>query len=136
MSTKAVFARRLNKLADYLETEVARAVKEKRVKWDMREWAAGEKKPKKGLNCGTAACAAGYATVIFPRSLCLIESTFGEDLWVLYEKDTNFSGFDACFSFFGTSVPFDYNRYHAMRPSLPTVVKAIRKAAREMSEEA
>jgi hypothetical protein len=131
---KRKFAERLTKLADYLAGPVAAAVKAKKVQWDMAQWSSKKIKPK--LSCGTAACAAGYATTLFSRQ--------GFRLAPIWDGSTEFevvfrgeNGFEACFAFFGTEAPFDPDTYEAKADaSIPTVVKELRKHARRFAAEA
>ena len=131
MTTPKTFARRLRKLADYLETEVAVAVKEKRVKWDMNQWAT--KAPKPELACGTAACAAGYGTNVFPRALGL-KPLWGDlkyrgDELEVFSRASGAGGLLACEEFFGTDVPFDPYSYRAQNPGIRVVVARLRAEA-------
>jgi len=78
---------RIRKLADFLATVVHKAdvrvrkatenSGEPREKFDMGYWAEGIGKDKKlgvtKAKCGTSACAMGWATVVFPRTIHLNE---------------------------------------------------------------
>jgi hypothetical protein len=59
-------AERLLKLARYLKNVVAKNYPDK---FDMNQWATGKFKNRKEPNCGTVACALGWATLVFPRDL-------------------------------------------------------------------
>lgn len=131
MSTPRVFVRRLRKLANYLETKVRPAVETGKVQWDMQRWAHGAR-PTKELNCGTAACAAGFATTLFrPLTLDSVDPRDRGDQYVLRytEGGRNFYGFEATGAFFGTNEPFDYELNESKRPSMKTVIRKLRSEA-------
>lgn len=69
-----VFYRRLNKLADFLET-----VPKERFRYDV--WVGKDWKGKPDLSCGTRACAAGWATTMpeFRRLGLRLEYTPGAE---------------------------------------------------------
>ena len=91
MTTKA----KLLKLADFLEQKV------KDSWFDLGTW--GDKGfPKK--ECGATACAAGWATVCFPRSgLTLLPNSYVEGLEIAYRRGDSgryTRGFAAVMAFF------------------------------------
>ena len=125
MTTK----KKLLKLADFLEFKVKN-------RWfDLEYWADREFPEKK---CGTAACAAGWATVCFPRSgLTLLPSVRfagGGDLEVAYET---LRGFDACMAFFKINRDeaehlFDPDEYSEGRRGRMSVVRRLRTVANKL----
>ena len=59
---------RLLKLADFLETEVPHE------HFDMGDWGTGNFKQ---MKCGSAACALGWGSAVFPRSLKMVKDKHG-----------------------------------------------------------
>jgi len=67
-----VHRRRILKLAAFLAGPVKRAAKRSgRRKLNMEEYANSCEIGLKPIQCGTSACALGWATLVFPRSLSL-----------------------------------------------------------------
>lgn len=129
---RRTFAARLTKLADHLETTVAKMLAQKKVKFDMSQWSNGE--ITKEHPCGTAACAAGYGTAIFRDLVLQVERPYWDPAnkyTTLLHKPTGAIDFDACREFFGIKEPFDPELYPD-RVKLPVVVSRLRKAAKEM----
>ena len=107
---------RLNKLADFLETEVPRK------HFDMRTWRTGDYRARE---CGSAACAMGWAVELFPRNLGW--DSFGDPL----DKATGRDGMGAAEAFFGLS-PGEADSLFISRRGHRTpkqVAKNLRKAA-------
>lgn len=124
--TSRTYARRLRRLADFLEIDVAPAVEAGLVKWRMASW--GTRRPRASLDCGTAACAAGFATVIFADEGFKLddrgERGFEPRAGSFFATKR---GYEACTAFFGTSSPFAPKSY--ADPSLPNVVARLREVA-------
>lgn len=124
MTTKQ--KQKLLKLADFLEHKV------KSHWFNLDTWADAGFREKK---CGTTACAMGWATVCFPRSLTLSHDTNA----VVYRRPNrrDVSGFDASMEFFGIS---DYDAFRLFDPiSYPenrqgrmSVVRRLRAFANEL----
>jgi hypothetical protein len=134
MGKAAVFARRLTKLADYLQKEVAPAVKKGTVELHMDRWASVPPKPE--LTCGTAACAAGFATVIFAKqgfTLCRRRLRWGGSFWIVGIRGTRYRGLEACEKFFGTQRPFDPSAWGDSH-KLSAIITRLRASARSFAK--
>lgn len=123
MTTKAVGRKRLAKLADFLETVP-------RKRFDMRVWAYAQEKfvfrkdkpvVTTSPECGTSACALGWATAVFPRHLMLTAlptCQCGEcrdreprRAEVVLRENPKVEGFDAAEKFFALTMPQAYELF-------------------------
>jgi len=111
-----VRVRRLRKWAKYLRETVHPLVRRKRHKWDMSMWST----PKKGetninpLKCTTAACAGGWASVIF-KELSLESLTRFDSSVVGVLKFKEYGGEEAVEMFFGVSEDEVFHITHGER---------------------
>jgi len=91
---------RLEKLATFMETEVPAN------RFDMETWAKGNFQSQAIWNCGTSACAAGWATVLFDDSQFYLNYGESNRAGVKYDCSKNhtlYSGQDAVGQYFDLS---------------------------------
>lgn len=130
LELSATTKRKLLKLADFLKTKV-------QSKWfNLDYWATAGFAEKE---CGTTACAVGWATVCFPRSgLRLVDDDGDDDGWaddidIKYTyRGEEFEGIDAAGKFFGiddstASYLFLPESYPEKRRGRKSVINRIRE---------
>ena len=108
--------KRLLKLANFLEHKVPEA------RFNMRVWFGGEKDKKFSQHeCGTTACALGWATVVFPKDLQ--HSDWDNPIHVASGR----RGFNAAKIFFELSIEQVYFLFDASEGSPTDVAARIRR---------
>ncbi len=116
---------KLLKLADFLEHKV------KSRQFDLATWGTAGFLEKE---CGSAACAAGWATVCFQGSGLTLVDNYADHCDIVYRRGRKtFEGFEACMNFFEIDRElaehlFDPDEY--TRPGRMDVVRRLRAVAK------
>ena len=128
---KAIHRKRLLKLADFLAGPVARAAKRNKArKLDMENYASSTEIGLRKVDCGTSACALGWATKVWPRVFQLFKPDFADDAEVWLSMDGySCSGPEQVGKFFGLDYDESEYAFGPTRRSIPQEVAILRKLA-------
>ncbi len=123
---KAIHRKRLLKLAAFLAGPVARAAKRNKAKkLNMRLFASDSKIGLSKAECGTSACALGWATLVFPRVFSLYDSSIA----VGVKMHGTPCGLFGAGNFFGLNSDESEHAFGPWRRTIPQEVAILRKLA-------